>query len=111
MKSNPLRFDGIYYLKHESGVNFVLRFYENGIVCGGYITSDPKNVCDSFNPDVANHGFGPYTIINGGITFSFISEEGSIDYHCSFSGKKLKCDILSTITKKIMKWVYKFVKF
>jgi len=106
-----LRYDGIYFKKHESGFYFVLRFYEDGIVCGGYINSNPKNACVLFNPRTANHGHSLYSIAEDSVTFSFVLDEGFIDYNCSSSGKKLNCDILSTITKRNMKWEYKFVKF
>ena len=106
-----LRFDGVYSMRHESGVYFVLRFYQNCTVCGGYVSEDPESLEAKFNPDTANHGVGSYSIHENHISFSFVKDEGSIDYKCVLSRKSLKCDILSTITRNIIKWDYVFTKF
>jgi hypothetical protein len=110
-RESVLRFDGVYFRKHESGVFFVLRFYKNGTVCGGYVSEDPERLKAKFTPDTANHGRGSYTIHENHISFSFVNEEGSIDYTCEMSRKTLKCNILSTLTRKNMKWDYIFTKF
>ena len=106
-----LRFDGIYSKPHESGVFFVLRFYENGVVCSGYVTRDPKEADIGFNRKTANHGCGSYTQHEEQVSFSFVTPEGSIDYECKVGDERLTCDILSTITRKNMKWDYIFTKF
>lgn len=106
-----LRFDGIYFRQHKSGYDFVLRFYQNGYVCGGYITTDPAESEEIFSNKTANHGCGTYLTHDNHITFSFVDEEGTIDYECELSKLNLNCNILSTHTHKKKKWVYYFTEF
>ena len=111
MMSDKLRFDGIYSRIHHSGYYFLLRFYQKGIMCSGYVIEPPEEIGKKFNPDTANHGSCPFFIKDNRLTSSINLPEGSIDYDCVISEDKLKCLITSEITKETMNWEYHFVKF
>jgi hypothetical protein len=111
MQSNKLRYDGLYSKLHQSGFYFILRFYEDGTVCSGYVVDPPEKIGKNFNPDRANHGKCSFFIEDNRLTYTIDLPDGSIDYDCVISKNNLKCVIASEITKETMNWDYQFVKF
>jgi len=84
-----LRFDGIYQSDRRQNYWSYLRFYEDGTAIAVSSTGSPQEVARWLTKTQPNVSKGTFTLIGKSLSFSSISEEGSVDYDGSAEGQGL----------------------